>query len=216
MIYTDLAVTMLRKDEADLDYIYCDKCGKPWRECMDRREEWLASNDMVSLTWDTPLETLYDDHGICPGGTMSTATGRNVEARKFSDDERALMLSNDLAENEAQVREWLGVNPSRTRDYEYWYFDSLSDTRKAALLDLAHWGNIQSGRQLREYLISAIEHNNSSAGFGYAAREIVWKDGDDSRKGRSGWYEISPTRAQRLADTIETGVMPEFYTEQEK
>jgi len=119
---------------------------------------------------------------------------------------------------EPKVRRWLGANEGGDAGTtRYYYFDLLDDSRKAALLDLAWWGGIKSGVTLKRFLITAItvastgaKHNTALA---KAAAEILWKDGTDYSKGRSGWYEISPTRAEEIAGIIRTGELPYWAKE---
>ena len=171
-------------------------------------------------------------------GHITIGVGRNLEARPLTDDEVDYLLANDLAENEKQVRKWLGSykvetskpypikitagpngitqEPVNKPEDDWDYFDLLSDNRKAALLDLAHWGNIQSGKMLKANLLQALKPGQSFLNYyALAADEILYKDGKDPSNGPSGWYQISPTRAQELADIIETNRLPKGLKEEE-
>ena len=149
-------------------------------------------------------------------GHITIGVGRNLEARPLTDDEVDYLLANDLAENEKQARRWLGQGEMHTaHSYSAGdYFDLLSDNRKAALLDLAHWGGIAKAKNMRAWLIDGIL-SGSEIAYEKAAREILYKTGTNPSKGRSGWYQISPTRAQELADIIETNRLPKGLKEEE-
>jgi len=221
MSYLPVAAKLLRGHELGgnehlAGVLLCDKCGKPWKECSGARERWLRVvwPDRINHAHDPALnfEGWQKEDNICPGGNPTVGVGLNFYARELCAEAIEAQQIHDLGEAERQVREWLGMK-NRPPNYSWkpiCRFDLLSDNRKAALLDLAHWGNIQSGKMLRKSLLSAIGSSPTPqlTFFEDAAREILWKDGYDEIQGRSGWYEISPTRATELAEIIETDELP--------
>ena len=55
----------IQAHEGFAQYVYCDDCGKPWRECMEVRERWLTMGASGSVP--------------CMGGNMTTGWGANLE-----------------------------------------------------------------------------------------------------------------------------------------
>ena len=235
MTATQIATLLVRKHELGgnehlAGTLICDKCGKPWKECSEKREDWLLEEwpnkvKNISATGNTALflQVMFVDYGICPGGSPTIAVGLNLYARELCEEAINAQLVHDLAENEKQVQSWLGYEKLTEQEagagFEVRdYFDLLSSNRQAALLDLAHWGNIQSGKKLRRYILDAIQCEipiSRSGAYELAAKEILFKDGLNESKGRSGWYDISPTRAEELAAIIETDELPAGATQGE-
>ena len=224
---SQVATTLLRKHEIGgnehlAGTLICDKCGDTWRACSGIRERYLRES-AAAPTPDMMIDAHMEELGICPGGSPTIAVGLNLYARKLCDAAINAQLEHDLAENEKQVREWLGYEKLTEQEagagFEVRdYFDLLSSNRQAALLDLAHWGNIQSGKKLRRYILDAIQCEipiSKSGAYELAAQEILFKDGLNESKGRSGWYDISPTRAEELAWIIETDELPAGATQGE-
>ena len=234
MTATQIATLLVRKHELGgnehlAGTLICDKCGKPWKECSGVREAWLCDEIMRQAACPAGTITGRDIIAgmkmgiVCPGGSPTIAVGLNLYARKLCDAAINAQLEHDLAENEKQVQSWLGYEKLTEQEagagFEVRdYFDLLSSNRQAALLDLAHWGNIQSGKKLRRYILDAIQCEipiSKSGAYELAAQEILFKDGLNESKGRSGWYDISPTRAEELAAIIETDELPAGATQGE-
>jgi hypothetical protein len=224
---SQVATTLLRKHEIGgnehlAGTLICDKCGDTWRACSGIRERYLRES-AAAPTPDMMIDAHMEELGICPGGSPTIAVGLNLYARKLCDAAINAQLEHDLAENEKQVREWLGfVRLSEQESGAGFevndYFDLLSSNRQAALLDLAHWDYLEPGSwpNFRGHLIDALTIGGPGCTFyADAARELLWKDGNDESKGRSGIYTLSKghypgdQRAEELAGIIGTNELPE-------
>lgn len=114
-----------------------------------------------------------DTKGILTGGI-----GRNLEQKGFSDNEIALMFENDIGDAEVDAR---ALVPS---------FDSLSDNRKAALLNMA----FNLGRD-RLAGFHGMRDALAAGDFNKAADEML----------DSLWSRQVGQRAQRIAQMMREG-----------
>lgn len=111
-------------------------------------------------------------------GILSIGCGRNLEDRGLRPTEVDFMLENDLDEAEATARTLFPT------------FESLSDARKAVLLNMA----LNLG-QTRLSGFVRFREAVSKGNFDAAAREME----------NSGWYQQVGKRAVRLANQMRTG-----------
>ena len=212
-----LAIAMLRVDEGVRYEPYDDATGSVY---VDRIEMIVRRLYKSDATLEEPI-SVYDAiecSGLDPLGHLTIGVGRNLEARPVSDNVVNLMLWEDLEANERLAAEWLGVNGgllmATTR---YYYYDLLSPERQAVLLGLAHWGGLRKGKapKFKTQTCSALGlPAGTLAGDGYyfqGAEELLYKDGWDRSKGRSGWYEISPARIERYAEQWRTNTLHSDY-----
>lgn len=196
--YREIALKMLKEDEGSRGTPYCDLCGKPWRECMEDRETWLIDIDFVADLGSDFMLREMQEFGICPGGKISIAMGRNLEARPLSDEEIAFLAAGDIKENEIAACNFIGEQR----------FFQLTTMRQAVLICLAHWGGLESATKFRGLIRLAADTLamgtydaavKAQEYFGLAAIELLWKDGRDTSKGRSGWWKISANRIEAYA-----------------
>ena len=133
---------------------------------------------------DIAREQLKIDEGVkqfpyvCSAGKTSIGVGRNLDDVGLSPYEINILLENDLvkAENDARI-----LFPS---------FDSLSDVRKAVLINMAF--NLGRSRLSGfKNMIAAVEAGN----FAAAAEEMI----------SSRWAAQTGKRAERLAKQMLTG-----------
>jgi lysozyme len=121
----------------------------------------------------------------CSAGYLTAGVGRNLETRGLLPDERALMLENDLAYARGIAR----LACKR--------FESLSESRQAVLISMAHQMG-PAGLQGFRSMLRALERGD----YEEAAREML--DSEWARKD-------TPARAKRHAEMMRTGVVPSEF-----
>jgi len=135
---------------------------------------------------DIAREQLKIDEGIVPyaypdsEGYWTIGVGRLIDKRKgggLSPYEINVLLENDMVRNETAAKVFF---PG---------FDSLTDERKAVLLNMAHI--FRDGLSAFKKLKAALEAGNYAA----AAAEMR----------NSKWYTQAPKRVERLAAKMEKG-----------
>jgi lysozyme len=113
-------------------------------------------------------------------GILTIGVGRNIQANGISQDEMELMLANDIA-----------ANVKFLSNYD-WY-NSESDVRKAALVDLCFMGPDRLLHFVN--MIAALGRQD----FAAAADEVV----------NSQWYtDVGQARGDRVKNMILTGAWP--------
>jgi lysozyme len=113
-------------------------------------------------------------------GILTIGVGRNLQSVGLRPDEVDFLLSNDIADNVTFLS-------------QYSWYNSESDVRKAALVDLCFMGP----NKLLHFvnMIAAL----GAQDFNAAANEVR----------NSQWFkDVGPTRGNRVATMIETGAWP--------
>lgn len=217
-----LAVVILKKDEATRLRPYCDKTGVEYVKRVYEVFGELCFTD-ATADWNRISEHLKS-FGITPLGKMTVLTGLNLEARSLSMEANDVQLYMDILENERQVRGWLGTykHPGKRvwtgnlRTEWSYHFDELSPLRQAVLLALGHWGGITKASQFRAWTLRALspQFNDPQIAWDDAAEELLYKDGGDPSKGRSGWWNISESRVTRYSEMWQSGELHKHYQEE--
>ena len=118
----------LEKWEGRRSVPYCDFCGKPWMECMKRRETWYRScwpeldHGLDDQAW---VDEAMREAGICLGGNLSCGVGRALNKRPLSEEAIAFLCDEDAKDDFVICARTFG---EQEFDGVRWY----------ALLSLAH------------------------------------------------------------------------------
>ncbi len=91
----------LERYEGKRNDLYCDACGKPWMECMGRRENWLKGLSYMPKSNDDWAGAM-DHYSICPGGNPTIGVGINL-AHGITDEEADTLLEARIGDAETAV-----------------------------------------------------------------------------------------------------------------